>query len=69
MEWIINLIKTIFKKNKRKLIEAPKKEIKKEAKAKAKADFLIEIKRTANLEQNDQNGYKIIKKYSLKDMV
>ena len=53
MEWIINLIKTIFKKNKRKLIEAPKKE----------------IKRTANLEQNDQNGYKIIKKYSLKDMV
>lgn len=65
MEWIINLIKTIFKKNKRKLIEAPKKEIKKEA----KADFLIEIKRTANLEQNDQNGYKIIKKYSLKDMV
>ena len=36
---------------------------------KAKADFLIEIKRTANLEQNDQNGYKIIKKYSLKDMV
>ena len=67
MEWIINLIKTIFKKNKRKLIEAPKKEIKKEAKA--KSDFLIEIKRTANLEQNDQNGYKIIKKYSLKDMV
>ena len=67
MEWIINLIKTIFKKNKRKLIEAPKKEIKKEAKA--KADFLIEIKITANLEQNDQNVYKIIKKYSLKDMV
>ena len=32
MEWIINLIKTIFKKNKRKLIEAPKKEIKKEKK-------------------------------------
>ncbi len=67
MEWIIDLIKTIFKKNKRKLIEAPKKEIKKEENA--KADFLIEIKRTANLEQNDQNGYKIIKKYSLKDMV
>lgn len=67
MEWIIDLIKTIFKKNKRKLIEAPQKEIKKEENA--KADFLIEIKRTANLEQNDQNGYKIIKKYSLKDMV
>lgn len=64
MEWIINLIKKIFKKNKIKLIEAPKEEIKKE-----KADFLLEIKRTADLERNDQNGYKIIKKYSLKDMV
>lgn len=67
MEWLINLIKKIFRKRKIKLIEEPKTTIDKDEKS--INDFMIMIKQTADLECDDKNGYKIIKNLRLKDMV
>ena len=50
-----------------KLIEEPKNIESKNQEN--KNDFVVKIKQTADLERNDGNGYKIIKRIKLKDMV
>ena len=66
MKWLKRLLEKIFKNRKIKYIEFPREENKTEE---TKSDFRIMLKQTADLEQNDGNGYKIMPKLNLKDMV
>lgn len=66
MEWIKRIWKKIFHRDKIKLIEAHN-EI--ENKQEIKNDFQVMLRQTANLEYDDRNGYKIIQKMKLKDMI
>lgn len=67
MEWLVNLIKKLFKKSNIKLIEAPKANSYNQESA--RNNFLVTLKQTADLEYDDRNGYKIIKNLKLKDMI
>ena len=66
MKWLKRFLDKLFNKKEAKCIEAPKEENKTEE---VKKDFRIMLKQTADLEQNDGNGYKIMPKLNLKDMV
>lgn len=63
MNWLRKIIDKIFNKNKVKLLEEPKKIEDKPN------TFILELRQTANLEVDDGNGYGIIKRKSLKEMV
>jgi len=64
LEKILNKIKMLFIKNSIQQIEASKVlETKKEN------DFLIMLKRQANPEADDRNGYRIKPNIRLKDMI
>ena len=65
MKWLLNLIKKIFVKKNIKLIEEAKNIDCKNN----RDDFRIKIGQTADLGRDDGNGYKIIKKIKLKDMI
>ena len=66
MEWLKQIFKRIFCKNKIKLLEEPKVITELQNK---KNDFFIELRRQAEVEADDGNGYKIIKNINLWDMV
>lgn len=65
MEWLKNFFKRLF--NRTKLIEEPNRNTYKQDED--RNNFIHLIKRTADLECDDGNGYKIIKITDLKDMV
>ena len=66
MKWFIKIIKRLFKKNEIKLIEESKsvKDFKN-----SQNNFVFNLKRNADLERDDGNGYKIIPHINLKDMI
>lgn len=66
MNWIKKLIERLFFKNKIKMIEAPKifNNIQNN-----RNEFIFFIKRQADIEQDDGNGYRIIQNLRLEDMV
>lgn len=66
MNWIKKLIERLFFKNKIKMIEAPKifNNIQNN-----RNEFIFSIKRQADIEQDDGNGYRIIQNLRLEDMV
>lgn len=66
MNWIKELIERLFFRNKIKMIEAPKmfNDIKDN-----RNEFIVALKRQADVEQDDRNGYKIIPNLRLEDMV
>jgi len=67
MKWLKKLIRKLFGIKKVKLIEEPKViDYKQEN---ARNNFVATIKQTADLERDDRNGYKIIKRMKLKDMI
>jgi len=66
MNWIKELIKRLFSKNKIKLLEQPKMV---KNTWDIRNDFIIDLKKSAEIEQDDGNGYKIIQNIRLKDMV
>lgn len=65
MNWLFKWIKKILNRKKIKLIEETKVIINQE---KDKNEFTYMLKRTANSEYDDMNGYGIIKRIELKDM-
>ena len=66
MIWLRKILEKIFLKNKRKLLEEPKvSSLLKDN----KNDFLLDLKKQAEVEQDEGNGYKIIRNIRLKDMV
>ena len=70
MEWLIKIFNKLFRRNDLKLIEEPKEDIKNvESFSNSKNDFIFNIKRTADLERDDGNGYKIIPYMRMKDMI
>jgi len=64
MKWLKKIIRKLFKKNEIKLIEQPKEYIKE-----CRNNFKLQLKKEADLEKNDENGYKIIPDMNLKDMI
>lgn len=66
MNWIKELIDKLFFRNKIKMIEAPKifNNIQNN-----RNEFIVSIKRQADIEQDDGNGYRIIQNLRLEDMV
>lgn len=66
MNWIKELIDRLFFRNKVKMIEAPKifNNIENN-----RNEFIMDLKRKADAEQDDGNGYKIIPQLNLKEMV
>ena len=54
----------VDKKNEIKLIEQPKEYINE-----CRNNFKLQLKKGADLERNDENGYKIIPDMNLKDMI
>ena len=64
--WLKKIINTFFLKDKAKTIEAPKivNNIQNN-----KNDFIVSLKRQADVEQDDGNGYRIISNLRLEDMV
>lgn len=66
MNWLKELIERLFFRNKTKLLEAPKIVQNVENN---RNNFIIDLKRQADVEQDDGNGYKIIQNIRLEDMV
>lgn len=66
MNWIKELIERLFFRNKIKMIEAPKNV---ENIDYSRNDFIMNLKRQVEVEQDDGNGYKIITNLRLEDMV
>lgn len=66
MEWLKQLMEKIFFRNRIKLLEEPKKFINTKNEAN---EFFLELKKQAEVEQDDGNGYKIIQNIKLMDMV
>jgi len=66
MKWLRQLIEKIFCRNKIKLLSEPKQSINTKN---VVNEFFIDIKRKAEVEQDDGNGYKIIQNIRLEDMV
>lgn len=66
MEWIKRIIRKIFKINNTKLLEQPKIINHTEEK---RNEFIINLKRQVEIEQDDGNGYKIIQNIRLENMV
>lgn len=66
IKWIENIIKKIFKKNELKLIEIPNNA---DALKDTRKDFILNLRKSADLERDDGNGYKIVKTMKLEDMV
>lgn len=66
MKWIKRLLQKLFKKNQTKLIAEPKniKQL-----DNTRNDFVFNLIRSADLERDDGNGYKIIPNTRLKDMI
>lgn len=64
MKWLKKIIRKLFKKNEIKLIEQPKEYINE-----CRNNFKLQLKKEADLERNDENGYKIIPDMNLKDMI
>lgn len=66
MNWIKELIERLFFRNKIKMIEAPKIFNNIEDN---RNEFISSLKRQADVEQDDRNGYKVIPNLRLEDMV
>jgi len=66
MNWIKELIEKLFFRNKIKMLEAPKIVDNIENN---RNEFIMDLKRQADVEQDDGNGYKIIPNLRLEDMV
>lgn len=66
MNWIKELIEKLFFRNKIKMLEAPKMVDNIENN---RTEFIMDLKRQADIEQDDGNGYKIIPNLRLEDMV
>ena len=66
MTWIKELIEKLFFRNKIKMLEAPKIVDNIENN---RNEFIMDLKRQADVEQDDGNGYKIIPNLRLEDMV
>ncbi len=66
MGWLKRLFQKLFKKNEIKFIEESKNIKDLEG---SHSDFIFNLKRSANLERDDGNGYKIIPYIKLKDMI
>lgn len=64
MKWLKKIIRKLFKKKEIKLIEQPKEYINE-----CRNNFKLQLKKEADLERNDENGYKIIPDMNLKDMI
>lgn len=66
MNWIRELIEKLFFRNKIKMLQEPKifDNIEQD-----RNEFVMELKRQADTEQDDGNGYKIISNLRLEDMV
>ena len=64
MNWLRRLIELLFCKNKVKMIEAPKVFNNGE-----ENNFITDLRRQADVEMDDRNGYKIIQNMRLEDMV
>ena len=64
MKWLKKIIRKLFKKNEIKLIEQPNEYINE-----FRNNFKLQLKKEADLERNDENGYKIIPDMNLKDMI
>lgn len=67
MDWLKEIFKRIFFRNKIKLLEEPK--VVTEDFESKDNNFFINLRRQADLEIDDGNGYKIIPNMKLKDMV
>lgn len=66
MNWIKELIEKLFFRNKIKMLEAPKIVDNIENN---RNEFIMDLKRQSDVEQDDGNGYKIIPNLRLEDMV
>lgn len=66
MEWIKRIIRKLFKINNTKLLEQPKIINHTEEK---RNEFIVDLIRQVELEQDDGNGYKIIQNTKLENMV
>lgn len=66
MNWLKKFIERLFFRNKIKMIEPPKviEDIKEN-----KNKFITDLKRQADIELSDGNGYRIIQNRKLEDMV
>lgn len=66
MKWLKNLINKIFNRKDIKLIESNSKLNERQDE---KDKFLIGLKKEADVERDDRNGYNISKELNLKDMI
>lgn len=66
MNWLKEIIKKLFFRNKIKLLNEPEQIINNENE---KNEFFINLRRQAEVEQDEGNGYKIIQNVKLGDMV
>lgn len=66
MNWIKELIEKLLFRNRIKMIEAPKTFNNIEEN---RNEFIVTLRRQADVEQDDGNGYKIIKNMKLGDMI
>lgn len=68
MKWLIDFFKKLFRKNKTKLLEEPKKEQPKMQNEKRQG-FITYLKQSSDIERDDRNGYNIKEKINLKELV
>lgn len=66
IRWFKRIINNLFFRNKVKMLKAPKVF---NAIQDDRNDFIVSLKKQADIEQDDGNGYRIIKNLRLEDMV